>query len=161
MCIAFHFAIPTAPQSALQPGEKTCPSLLSHLQGTAWFLFLVPLTFLKNKYFYLFCCQAVSSPCSNQKGWGQLQLDPVWRLVLRSADYLSETHGLYETLLFPDTLSIPNRNAAQRWQSHGKQQDLAMMATWGWSLGLLLFLIFASLFTSTFLKRTAMVSKTS
>lgn len=30
------------------------------------------------KHFHLFCCQAVSAPCSNQQGWEQLRFNPMW-----------------------------------------------------------------------------------
>jgi len=114
--IAFHFATLAAPHPALQSAEKTCWSPLPCLQGTGWFLFLVPLTFLKNKYFHLFCCQAVSAPCSNQQGCGQWRLDlcdAERRLLLGGAEKLSKVLGLRETLLLPDTHLFPTRNETQ------------------------------------------------
>lgn len=66
-------------------------------------------------------------------------VDPVWcwaQACARegSTEELSEAHGLCETVLFPDTCSFLPGNASQGWQRHGKQQELTMMATWGWSL---------------------------
>lgn len=115
LCNTLHTAICTALgreqlQVPSSPPSKNCQVSISST-----------ITFLKNKYFHLFCCQAVSAPCSNQQGWGQLRFNLCGaepRLVLRSAEELREAHGLCET---PLPCLFPTGNATQGQQSCGKQ----------------------------------------